>query len=87
MTNKEEIKKIGERFSGYLLNLFSDEESNSFYNTLLEYTKPFIFGGVIKDFFLNDYNNHRDIDIVVDKITDEFEEKIKCYIKRKNQFG
>jgi hypothetical protein len=74
-------------FRNYLNSLFSEGDKLFFWENLLENTSAYIFGGVIKDFFLGEKYNHRDIDIVVDQVSKEFIKNINKFIVKRNQYG
>ena len=87
MSVKIEIPEIEIKFSEYLKKLFSGKEESLFFESIINECSPYIFGGLIKDFILGNENEHRDIDIVVDKISNKLKERIASYIVKKNQFG
>ncbi len=74
-------------FNKYIESLFSSGSKSFFWNEVKKLSNAYIFGGVIKDFFLDNKNNHRDIDIVIEGSTDSFRNSIKEFIIRQNQFG
>lgn len=80
VTNQEEI------FNTYFFSLFETADEKYFLNEIISNTNAYVFGGIIRDFFLS-IKHHRDIDIVVEEMSNELRHSIDQYIERINQFG
>lgn len=87
MINMREMEK---KFREYIYSkLFCTSEQRRFINLLLSSGDAYIFGGVIRDFFLeeSDTLEHRDIDIVVKQFDSKLDHYIKEVMVRKTRFG
>ncbi len=73
-------------FYNYITSLFTTREEKYFWNSVLDYSYAYVFGGVIKDYVLGIKKDHRDIDIVVEKISEDLMNRIEKYLIKKNQF-
>lgn len=74
-------------FRNHLNTLFSTGEKAIFWELLTKNTQAYLFGGIIKDFFLDKRLNHRDVDIVITQVNNGFFTAIEKYIVLKNRFG
>jgi len=84
------MKEMEIKFGEYIYSeLFFTSEQRRFINLLLSSGDAYIFGGVIRDFFLEKSGTveHRDIDIVVKKFGSDLERYIKERMVRKTRFG
>jgi nucleoside-specific outer membrane channel protein Tsx len=87
MSNLQHLEKIEEVFNIYLERIFfSSGLKKRFWEEIICKTDSYIFGGVIVD-FLNRDSNHRDIDIVVECLTEDHLEELKKYQFQRNSFG
>lgn len=83
----EDNQKYSNKFKIYFNSLFQTEEETSFINIIKNSTDSLVFGGIIRDYFKNDYE-HRDIDIVVKSNNIPlFKEEIGKFIISENRFG
>jgi len=87
MSSFQHIEKVEEIFDIYLEKLFFNNVlKKRFWEEIICKTNSYIFGGVIVD-FLNKNSNHRDIDIVVENLTEKHLEELKKYRFQRNSFG
>ena len=87
MSDIKHIEKIEEVFNIYLESLFYKSElKKRFWKEIICKTNSYIFGGVIVD-FLNKNSNHRDIDIVVESLTENQLKELSKYQFQQNSFG
>lgn len=87
MENFKEILSKGDEFSNYLRSFFETNTSICFLDNLIDRSDVYVFGGLIKNFFINRYQQPRDIDIVVSELSDELVVDLSPYVIRRNQFG
>ena len=83
------VKKESE-FTSYVFDsLFKSKSERHLLEILMTAFNSYIFGGVIRDYFLTKIGtpNHKDIDIVVDKIDKPLQEYLTEFIIRKTRFG
>ena len=83
-------KFIEERLKNYIWNkLFISAKEKRFLSHILKYSDILIFGGVIREFVLNNFQKveHRDIDLVITNLNDEVKNYLNNYLVRINSFG
>lgn len=88
--NKFDQRKIEDKLNNYIWNkLFITAKEKKFLSNILRYTDIIVFGGVIREFVLNNLKqiDHRDVDLVVVNLNDSIEELLKPFLIRKNSFG
>lgn len=73
-------------FDQYFLALFKNEVEVEFIQFLLRKTNIYVFGGIVRDYFLNKME-HRDIDLVLGNLDNDTISYLKKYKLNTNQFG
>lgn len=73
-------------FAAHLKSLFIYEDHGKLWDLICE-CDAFVFGGAIKDFIVDKIKIHRDIDIVVEKISNELLEYITRISYEQNRFN
>ena len=79
-----------DKLTNYIWNkLFISAKEKKFLSDILKETDIVVFGGVVREFVLNDFNQveHRDIDLVVVNLDQSVEKLLEPYLIRKNSFG
>ena len=82
---ENEIKSKSIDFSDYLNNLFPDKIV-SFINEIKLHTNVYLFSGIIRDFFIHQKNDFRDIDLIIEDEL-EIETIYSEMVFKKNSFG
>ncbi len=83
-------KLIESKLKTYIWNqLFITGGEKRFVSDILKFTDILVFGGVIREFVLNNFQkvDHRDIDLVITSINNELNEYLNRFLIRKNSFG
>ena len=83
-------KLIEEKLINYIWNkLFISAKEKKFLSDILKHTDILIFGGVIREFILNDLQKveHRDIDLVITSINEKIEDILSNFLVKRNSFG
>ncbi|MHB8336110.1 MAG: hypothetical protein ACYDEE_01685 [Ignavibacteriaceae bacterium] len=81
---------IEDKLKNYIWNkLFVTAKEKLFLSNILKLTDILVFGGVIREFVLNNLKqiDHRDVDLVVVNLNEEIETYLNPYLIRKNSFG
>ena len=89
LIDKDIYQKENAFYSYLFENVFSSDIEKLFINSILKYSDALIFGGISRDYFLNNGNKikHRDVDIVLKNDIKEIEEKYSKYLIKKTRFN